>query len=1085
MKKNKLFLVVMLMLPQFLFSIIAFGQTQKVQGTIIDENGTPMVGVNVVIQGTDIGTTTDVKGQYQIEASSEATLVFSFMGYQSEEIQVGNQSVVDVTLIPDILQLGDVVVIGYGSIKKSDITGSVASVSSEEMLKKNPTNILQGLQGVAPGVMVTKQDGAPESNAAIRIRGVATINGSADPLYVVDGVQVGTNANFLNPSDIESIEILKDASATAIYGAAGANGVIMIKTKHGTVGSTHFNVSADFGVQTLSYKLDVNDIDQYAANIRTARANDGAVLQNQIFAAQYDGRRNEIDWQDVMTDPALRQQYNISASGGTEKTQSSFSLGYLNYDGLIINTNMKRLTGRANVVSKVADFIEVGGDINFVHSENHGSNAAYLNNGNLSSLRDLAYMCPTMDYVTPGGELISPNVINDNGTYGTTIQSNLGSYDGAISDNIYAVQMENNGLSKDNRALVSAYIDLKLFKGLNFKSVASYNYSTGSFQNYYGNKQRYEPDGVTPITIANYDTRTHLDLNQHQDNTIAIESYLTYNWKNDLHNLTLMAGNTVSKFFGTEVNASAVGFPGDNIRDIGLTSDIASKTGGGKYKDEVRGISYFGRAVYSLKDRYILTGTLRRDGSSNFGTGNRFGTFPSAAFAWRISEENFMKGMPTISNLKLRLGWGQTGNSGLSSEGYKAVAALTSSTIGYYYYPQDGAAGLGTTRITGNGVVRLLADPNLKWETNEQTNVGVDLGFLNNSINVTVDYFVRTSKDLLLNKSIRPSAGYTQVYTNYGDIENKGIEFMLNYKKQINSDWNIGATLTGSSLKNKVVKMGSDLFNTNTGETYDGSNKGAVGSEGGVHWTGHSICREGYEVGSFYGLQVEGVFQTQAEVDAANAAAVAAGHTQYQFAQTQPGDFKYKDVNEDGFIDDNDKVILGHGFPKVNYGLTLNAGYKNFDLSVYTYGVMGQKINSYSAMTLSNMVQTDNGNTPNILKEATDQAWTPQNHSNELSRLSIIDPNYNMAASDKWVKKGDFLKISTVQLGYNFSGKMLAPLHVESARIYVAIQNLACFSSYNKYGDPEVGQGSVLYTGLDTGRYPQPRTYSAGLNIQF
>ncbi|MGE0019736.1 MAG: hypothetical protein AB7S72_08735 [Draconibacterium sp.] len=468
---------------------------------------------------------------------------------------------------------------------------------------------------------------------------------------------------------------------------------------------------------------------------------------------------------------------------------------------------------------------------------------------------------------------------------------------------------------------------------------------------------------------------------------------------------------------------------------------------------------------------------------TGFCTNSRWGTFPSAALAWRVKEEGFMQDVSAISNLKLRLGWGQTGNSGGPTD--LATAALTSNTIQYFFYPQGGAAGLGTTRQLNNGYVRTLVDTNLKWETNEQTNIGIDLGVLDNNLNFTFDYFIRTSKDLLLRQAIRPSAGYTDVYTNYGEIQNKGFEFSVDYKKKIDQDWTIGATLTGSTIKNEIIEIGSDLFFENTGTTNDGSNVGAIGAPSGTHWNGHSIMREGYAVGSFYGYEVEGIFQSQSEVDAANAAAVAAGHAQYQNQGTGPGDFKYKDLNDDGFINEKDMTILGDGFPKLNYGLNINVAYKNFDFSIYGYGVAGAKIYSYSAMTLSNMFPSDNGTTPNLLNEVSETAWTPTNQSTTMSKLSFLDLNYNMRGSDAWVKKGDFFKISTVQLGYSFDKNLMNQIKLEGARVYVAIQNLATFSGYNKYGDPEVGQGSVLYTGLDSGRYPMPRTYSFGLNIQF
>jgi TonB-dependent starch-binding outer membrane protein SusC len=1073
-------------------NINPMNQKQKVTGTVTDAvTNEPLAGVNVVIEGTTIGVTSDIDGHYTIDLSgSDVTLAFSFVGYLTEKVKIAGQTTLDVKLSPDVKSLDEIVVVGYGTSKKSDISGSIVSVSNEDLMKKSPSNIVQGLQGLAAGVMVTSQDGAPDGNAAIRIRGVATINGSANPIYVIDGVQVGTNANFLNPSDIQSIEILKDASATAIYGSAGANGVIMITTKRGKPGATRLTFTADYGIQTLSNTLDVCGVDQYASNIRIARTNDGAQLQNQVFAAQYDGKRKFIDWQKQMTRVGIKQQYNLSASGGTEKTQTAVSVGYLNNDGLIVNSNFKRLTARLTGSSKMAEFIELGGEVNFSHDESHGSNAGFGNNGNLSSLRDLAFTCPTMDYVDKNGVYVSPNVVNSNGTYGIGIQTGVGQYDGGIGNagNIYAEQMENNGLNKNNRILTSAYANIKLFKGLEFKSVASYNYSTWSYNRFWGNKKRYENDGTTKIDLTGYDTKYEFSLQQNQNYGLAIENYLTYNWKNEIHNLTFMAGNSISQSFGMQLSSYAKDYSYDNVRKISLTADQKSRTGDGWYNDEVHTISYFGRATYSLKDRYNLTATLRRDGSSNFGSGNRWGVFPSAAASWRISEEDFLKNNKVISNLKLRLGWGRTGNSG--SEGARAVSGLSSGSVMYNFYTEDGVAGLGTSAITDNGTVGLLVDTKLKWETNEQTNIGIDLGLLNNSLNITADYFIRTSKDLLLYKTLRPSTGFTQVYTNYGEIRNSGLELSINYRKQISRDWTIGATLNGSTLKNKVITMGAPLYKSNTGSTNDGSNVGAIGSDSGVKWTGHSISKEGYAVGSFYGYVVEGVFQDAPEVAAANADADANdgnaySTTYYQEQKTTAGDFKYKDLNGDHKITDADRTVLGDGFPKLNYGLNLTASYRNWDISVYAYGVMGQKINSYSAMTLSNMVQTDNGTTPNILKEAANEAWVAGSGRNSLSKLSILDNNFNMRASDRWIKNGDFLKISNVQIGYNFGSKLLKPMHLQSVRIYASVQNLICISSYNKYGDPEAGQGSVLYTGVDTGRYPMPRTYSFGVNLQF
>ncbi len=1090
MKDNNLIRSIGLLSMLLMIPVWVCAQTITVKGTVKDTFNEGIPGVNVLETGTTNGVITDIDGNYQLSVSPKAKLAFSFIGYVAQTIPVDGKTTINVVLSEDTQTLDEVVVVGYGTQKKSDISGSVASVDRETMMRKTPTNITQGLQGAAAGVLVTAQDGAPDANAAVRIRGVATINGSADPLYVVDGVQVGTNANFLNPSDIESMEILKDASATAIYGSAGANGVIIVTTKHGSKGHSAVNLTADFGVQTLSNRLDVGSVDEYAANIRQAHINDNSGLYNQIWDAQYDGKRKTIDWLKQMTNPALRQNYNLSTSGGNDKSQYNFSAGYLDNEGLIVNSRYQRITARANVKSRINKYLEFGGDLSYVHTDSHGSNNTVGNFGNMSSFRDLEILSPTMDYID-NGVYVSPNVVNPDGTYGS---ANLGknANEGFLDsyNNIYATQMVNKTRNRGNRVLASAYLNLTLCKGLTFKTQASYNYSAGSYNNFEGSdkEKRYnEINGkMVEVSLNKKDYTNSFSVSNNESQTIMIQNYFTYNWKNDDHNVTAMVGNEVSRYYGQWASASAKDFPGDNIRQVSLSSSLSTLSADGAFNLESRAISYFARASYSLFDRYIITATVRRDGSSNFGAGNRWGTFPSAAAAWRISEEAFMQNQDILSNLKLRVGWGQTGNSGGATD--LSVAALNTAYVKYNFYSQNGNMGMGTTPSATGGTYQGLVDTNLKWETNEQTNIGVDLGFLNGGLNVTADYFIRKSKDLLLYRQTRSSSGFTQVYTNYGEIENKGFEISVNYNKRLNKDWSINATLNGSTLKNKINKMGEPVYYTNSDSsgsgTGDGSNTGAVGSAAGYHWGNHSISKEGYAVGSFYGYRVEGIFKDQAEVDAANAATGGANSGYYQNDKTQAGDFKFKDLDGNGFIDENDMEVLGDGFPAVNYGLNLGATYKNWDFSLYTYGVLGQKIFSYSAMRLSNMYTSDDP-TPNILREAAAQAWSPSNTNAELPRLSLLDANYNMRASDAWVKNGNFLKISNIQVGYTLPKDFVNKLMVQNARVYMSISNLLTISPYNKYGDPECGQGSVLVTGLDTGRYPSPRTYTLGLNVQF
>ena len=1036
-------------------STTAMQQSKKISGIITDEKGEPIIGANIAVVGTTIGIISDMDGKYDLEVPEGAEVKVSYIGYNPQSFKVTQKSSYNIVLKEDSEMIDEVVVVGYGTIKKSDISGSVVSVDKEQMMKRNPLNLAQGLQGSAAGVMVSKNSGDPEGTATIRIRGVATVNGSADPLYVVDGVQVGSNANFVNPADVESIEVLKDASATAIYGARGANGVVMITTKKGVKGATQLNFSANFGIQNMTGKLDVADADLFAYSVRQGRANDAASIQNKAFGADYAGRLRTIDWQDVMTRTALQQNYMLSVSGGNDKTQSTFSVGYLNNDGVILDSNFSRLTARANVTHKVKDFIEVGGNVAFVHSEKVGG----------GNLRSYATLTPTMDYVdeTTGQFISNDWRANADGTYNAFMQI---SGEGDIQkgqDNPYAAKMEEDKTpTYENKFVGSAYLNLNLFKGLQFRTIGSYTLSTVDGSGF---------NVVNPRSITAAQTNSFW-MNQSQDNNIEIESYFTYNWKNDIHNLTVMAGNSVTNYWGHWVSSNASNFLADTYRQMSLTSDQTSRIGDGGYNLKTRYISWYGRAMYTLMDRYIVTATVRRDGSSNFGSGNRWGTFPSAALAWRLSEEDFIKNLDIFSNMKLRFGWGQTGNAGSATS--LSVAQLSSNRIAYDW-GQLGGSSSNYNKVVGFAQLKEI-DTNLKWETNTQTNIGLDLGLLNNDLNITMDYFIRDSKDLLLYRNMRPSTGHGQVYTNAGHIQNKGFEFSVSYNKRF-GDWNLGATLTGSTLKNKVIEVGDPIYNN-----LDAN--GDLITDDGDNWTNHSVTMEGHAVGSYYGYVVEGIFQSQAEVDAANALAKENGYDAYQVNATTVGDFKYKDLNGDGHIDGDDQKVLGNGFPKLNYGLTLNASWKNWDAMIYMYGVAGMKINSYAAMKMTQLYKTGGG-VQNTLKEYINNAWSESNTNTMYPRMTMNDNNTNMKASDAYVKKGDFLKIANIQIGYTFPKRWLQPLRMDNARIFASVENLACFSGYNKFGDPEVGNAAVLQTGFDGGRYPYPRTFTFGLSVQF
>jgi TonB-linked SusC/RagA family outer membrane protein len=1015
-------------------------QAATVRGVVVDVNNEPIIGASILVQGTTIGVTTDGNGRFALEAAVGSTLRVSYVGYITAEVKTTARDM-RIILQEDTGLLEEVLVVGYGTIKKSDVTGSVVSVNADEMMKRNPLTLGAGLQGAAAGVSVVRNSGDPEGGVTIRIRGVATVNNSADPLYVVDGVQVGTSAEFVNPNDVESIEILKDASATAIYGSQGANGVILITTKRGSKGKAKLSFSANFGVQTLANKLDMANAEQFVKGVRRASASDGTTMSNGAWV-NYDKELNSIDWQKEMSQTALQQNYNLSLSGGSENMQAMVSVGYLNNEGIVIESNFKRLTARANVNYNIQNFIRTGVNIAYVHNERYGG----------GNLLNYATIIPTMDDVDENGKLINVPIQWPDGTWGHFKKEGNGDTNKG-QDNPVAAARTADSRNYFNRLVASAFIDIDLLKGLTFKTVASANYNSGGSHGY---------TAVNKRTYLNQDRPDSFNINLWEGLGLNLEAYFTYNLKFATHhNLTLMGGYSISRYKPMDVNASTSDFPASSIRRIDLTKNSANTSAGGGLGRESRGESFFGRLNYSFLDRYLLTATIRRDGSSNFGAGNRYATFPSASLAWRASEEQFIKDLGLFSNLKVRLGWGQTGNAGNSTN--LSVDQLSSNRIAYYFYHNAASAiapGLAQTREI---------DTNLKWETNEQTNIGLDLGFFNNELNVSLDYFIRDAKDLLLYRSIRPSTGYVNIYTNAGHIRNSGFEFAASYQKQF-KDWGYSVKLNGATLKNKAVEVGDDIYSS-------------AGVADGDYWTNYSLTQNGQPVGAFYGWRVDGIFQSQAEIDALNSKVPADQNSGfYQSASTQPGDYKYRDVDGNGYIDDNDREVLGHGYPTLNYGLSLSGNYKSWDFNVYMYGVMGQKILSYAYKNLTNMYIADGGYR-NVLADCVNNAWTPENPSNKYPRLTKTDANHNGQVSDAYLKSGNFLKIQSIQVGYTFPEQWLKPVRIESLRAFVGVENPFTITGY-KAGDPEVGNSNVLQTGFDGGRYPYPRTFSFGLSVR-
>ncbi|GHU75985.1 SusC/RagA family TonB-linked outer membrane protein [Bacteroidia bacterium] len=1022
-----------------------------IRGTVSDESGQPIIGANVVVSGTTVGVITDLDGKFELSVSANATVKVSYVGYLPQDFKVvAGKNQYPIVLREDSEALEEVVVIGYGVVKKSDVTGSVVSVNAEEMMKRNPTTIGQGLQGAAAGVYVGN-NGGPSGETSIRIRGAATINNSTDPLFVVDGIRVGTNVNFLNPADVESIEILKDASATAIYGSQGANGVVMITTKKGEQGRAKVNVQANFGVQMVTNTLDVLDAPGYAkAAQRAALANNTSVNTAWL---NYADQLNTIDWQKEMAQNALRQNYNMSVSGGNENTRAVMSVGYFNNEGVIINTNFRRVTARANIDQTIKKFLRTGINVTYMYNESYGG---------FGSLLNYAVTPPTMDDVDSNGNLVHIPVQSADGTWGHFFHT--GTDVNKTQDNPVAASVEGRKAGNNNwgnMVLTNAYVDFDIVKGLVFRTIGSINYNTNSSSTYNPVNQR------TQMNMN--DTSDNYSVRMYSGTTLSLESYLTYNLNiKNIHSIGAMAGYSISRDRPMEAYGYSKFLPVATIRRVELSTQPSTYNTSGGLGLETRQESFFGRINYSYQSKYLLTATVRRDGSSNFGAGNRYGVFPSAALSWRASEEEFIKNLGIFSNLKVRLGWGQTGNAGRPTN--QSRDQLSSDHLAYYWY--NGSA---FTTAPGLAQIREI-DTNLKWETNEQTNIGLDFGFANNTYTFSLDYFIRDAKDLLLERSIRPSTGYTNIYTNAGHIRNTGLEAMAVYQKQVGKDWFFNIRLNGSTLKNEVISIGEPIFRE-------------IGT--GDWWTQASYTQEGAPIASFNGWRVDHVFQNQAEIDALNAKSP---DGIYQYAATRPGDYMYKDLNGDNKITDEDREVFGDGFPTLNYGLNVGINYKNWDLNLYMYGVGGQEVMSFAYKRLSTMRNGTEGYS-NILKEAAANAWTPENPSNKYSRLTRADDNHNGQVSDAYLKKADFLKIQNLQIGYNLPASTVKKLLVDNVRVYASCENILTITNYVAGLDPEITainpndrgnrNGNVLWTGFDTGHYPLPRAFSLGISIGF
>lgn len=1008
-------------------------QGPTIQGRVVDENGEPLPGVAVMVQGTTRGILTDADGEYTIEVEDQTSvLVFSFVGYATQEVMVGEQTVINVSMEPEVIGLGDVVVIGYGTVKKSDLTGSVASVSMENIQKLPVIGIEQSLAGQASGVQVQQGTGIPGTSPIIRVRGTGSITAGNDPLYVIDGFPGVGDINHLNINDIESIEILKDASAAAIYGSRGSNGVVLITTKKGDYGKK-LEIQSDiyFGYQEVTKKMDVMNAQEWVEFVAEAHDNmyideGGDInvpLESRPAKYQYPPEFSNpssfgegTDWQDEIFQLAPTQNYNLSLSGGTDRTQYFISGNYLNQDGIIKNSGFKKYSLRVNTDINISEKIKFGINLSPSYSITDHVNAEghWGGNGAINSALMMPPIFPPYEADGSYGSMVG---------YGWNMPS--------IPSPLVPLY-EMNDQRERLKMLGITYAELSIMKGLKFKS--SFNFSISSYtKNTYNTSQR-ERDGRPAPQPPDASYSTSENLNLLNENTLTYSTII-----NGKHSINALVGFTAQKENFEDSYIFAINFPNDLVRT--LNAGVVSDGNSSAYEWSL--LSYLSRINYVLDNKYLITVSIRRDGSSRFGKQNKWGVFPSASLGWRVSEETFMQTIPFISNLKFRISYGFTGNNSIPN--YGSIGLLNAENYVF-------GSGLGNLV---NGIVpSSISNEKLGWEKTKQLDIGFELGLFQNRILFEMDNYYSKTTDLLLNVPVPSITGYTDALQNIGKIKNVGWEFDLTTRNFVN-DFKWNTSLNISTNKNEVLALGPE-----GDPIYAGVN--GIKSP--------NITQIGSPIGSYLGYIFEGIYNTQEEIDA-----------RPHLSSDAPGDPIIRDVNNDGIISPDDRTIIGDNLPDFIFGMTNSFSYKNFELSIIMQGTQGYKAfhRNYSWLYLTEGKM-------NVSADILDRWRSPENPGNgEIPRADRKTEGYRREASTLWVTDASYIRINNITLGYSLPENLFNQISLSHARIYFQVQNLATFTDYAGY-NPEVSETSnPLEPGKDFGGYPVARTYTLGFNIQF
>lgn len=986
-------------------------QAKTVTGTVTDVSGEPIIGANIRIKGTTTGTITDIDGNFSIEAEPQSVIEVSYIGYLTQETIINNQKSIRFLLKEDTKTLDEVVVIGYGVQKKADLTGSVANINTEKLNTQSNANIGQALQGKIAGVDIVSQGGAPGSGTRIMVRGIGTLN-NASPLYIVDGMYMNS-IDHINPNDIASIDVLKDASSAAIYGSRAANGVIIVTTKEGsnTEGKPIIDLSVNLGISTASKFLDMLDAKGWAEVTTIARQ---AIGKPALDMATDLANKPDNDWQDIMFRPALMQNYNLSVKGGGKYSTYYTGLGYFNQDGIVKGTNYQRYNIQSKNDYKRGIF---SAGTNLIISFSHDKPLHQeLRGGMIGTILQSVPTLEKYDDTREGGY---------GGTYGDVV--NIPHPLAIIDDNIMDRYNENV------KIFANLYAQIELFKGLKYKLNLTPDFSFERYKNYL-NKYDF---GLATNSI------TQLTERQRRRRNILVENLLTFDRTFGEHKISALAGYTYQDSRFRHIQAYGEGLP-QGLEEIDAATTNRSNEGN-SWRSVLTSI--LGRVFYSYQNKYLFTATIRRDGSSKFGKNNRYGYFPSFSLGWNVAEEKFMENVHWLDQLKLRGGYGVLGNQEIDNYQYSSTI-----TTGINY--PDGNGGLLQGAFPKN-----FANPDIKWEETAMTNVGIDFMAFNNRLSLTADYYVKNTKDILLTVPIPiSSGGANDPIRNAGKIRNNGFEFNLGWMDQPNPDISYGINLIGSFNKNKVIAMGSESGSIKGGST----NQNITTSE----------TKAGYPIGGYWLISTAGYFNSQEEVDA-----YAKDGKKIQPA-AEPGDIKFVDANNDGVINDDDRVFQGSPFPDFTFALNGNMRYKNFDLSIGLQGVLGNKIYNATRQTLEDVTKGSN-----FLASCLDY-WTPENKNASHPRLTWDDPNRNTRAeSDRYLENGSYLRLRSVQLGYTFPQTWFKGA-IQHARVYINAENLFTITSYSGYS-PDVNADNANYRGFDNFIYPTNRTFMLGLNVTF